>query len=206
MEKLISGKALTLRIGALKKNAKAWTAEIEFLAKSACVECVNTRNTSSINRLADATKDIGSRALMRWIAKHGPVTWDTEKKQFVLSDTKHKAMSEDVEAYEAELNKAPSYTAEAKESDSNPFTSYNFEARLKSFYEDAVKRSKDVDRKGKKDKKGNKDNFDGLSKFVSWYTQQPVKMERTVSKKPVAKAKHGKVRKLTAATETVASA
>jgi hypothetical protein len=201
MEKLISGKALTLRIATLAKNTKGWIKEIEFLAQSACVECVKTRNTSSINRLAEATKHIGARALMRWIQKNGPVVWDKDKKAFVLSDDKHKSMSEDVEKYQAELAKAPSYTAEAKESDSNPFTSFNLRERLISLHKQASEKQKDHERRGKQDKSGKADNFTGLAALADLIATMPVAMERK-AKAPAPKPKSGKGRRITAKTET----
>lgn len=207
---LLKGKALKVEIGAIRKDGKLLTARIEHAAKSACVEAVNTRNTSAINMLADATKDIGSRALIRWLDKHGPVKWDKDadnaltgtKGAFVLNEKKYEAAKADVEAYAAQLDEAPTYIAAQAKSDSNPFTGLDFTARLKSLIKqaDAIKADPD-----KAAAEGN--DFQLLETVRMIVNGATVKVSAT-AQAPAPKPKSGKGKhvKLTAATETVATA
>ena len=197
---LLKGKALSLAIAQLGKDLKQTIATIEYLAKSACVEAVNTGNTTHLNKLADVTQHIGSRALMRWIAKHGPVTYDTESGTFQISDKKREAAKADIAAYTAELEKAPGFVAAAKPSDGNPFKGMDLTARVKSLIKQAKEVMADPERK---DAEGN--NFAILSQLETLIANAPVKISATAGK-PESKPKHGKVRKLTAETETVATA
>lgn len=207
---LLKGKALKVEIGKIGKDGKLLTARIEHAAKSACVEAVNTRNTSAINMLAHVTKDIGSRALMRWIEKHGPVKWDKDadnsfsgkKGAFVLNEKKYEAAKADIDAYTEELAKSPTYVAEQAASDSNPFTDFDLRARLISLLKKADDVAKDEARKGKAT-----DDLTGLEGLRGFIASLPVRVSKE-AKAPVAKPTSGKGKhvKLTAATETVATA
>lgn len=199
MSTLIKGKELTLRIGALAKQGKAMVKEIEFLAKCACVEAVATRNCNSINRLRDATRDIGGGALMLWIKKHGPVTYDKASDKFVLNDKKHEAAKEKGEAYQTELEAAKSYAEAAPASMKNP---------LKFDLDDAVraliKRAERAMAEAEQDAEAQVD-VKSLPKLIEFAATLPIKVKATAGK-PAPKSKSSKGRTLTAETETVATA
>lgn len=203
MTDLIKGKALTLRIGALAKNAKAMVQEIHYLAQCACVEAVETRNVSKINALHKACRDIGVNPLMRWLAKHGPVTWDIAEQTFKFNEDKRKAAEEEGEAYAERLAETPVLT-EQKKSDVDAFIAFDLEQRIKSIIAQAEAKQADADRKGKTDKNGKADSFALLTELKTILALAPSK----TAKAPVAKAKSskGKHVKLTAETETVATA
>lgn len=203
MATLIKGKALTLRIGALAKNAKDMVAEIHYLAQCACVEAVETRNVTKINKLYEACRDVGVNPLMRWLAKHGPVSWNMTEQTFEFNEDKRKIAEEKGEAYATELSETPVLT-EQKKSDVNAFIAFDLEQRIKSIIAQAEAKQADADRKGKTDKNGKADSFALLTELKTILALAPSK----TAKAPVAKAKSGKVKhvKLTAATETVATA
>lgn len=200
MDKLLSGKELKIAIGTLKKDAKGWVARIEHLAQSACVEAAKSGNCTAINLLADATKDIGSRAVMRWLEKHGPVKWDKDEDAFVMSDKKYEKAHADVAAYTAEIAKADSYAKAAKPSDSNPFM---FD--LNDAIHGLVKRTEGA--KAKATEEGATVSIDEATyaKLIELASSLPVKVKATAGTK-APKPKSSKGRTLTAETETVATA
>lgn len=195
MDKLLSGKELKLAIGTLKKDAKGWVARIEHLAQSACVEAAKSGNCTAINMLADATKDIGSRAVMRWLEKHGPVKWDKDADEFVMSEKKYQKAHADVPAYTAEIAKAEGYAKAAKPSDSNPFT-FDLDNAIRGL----LKRSENAKARATEEGASVTINEATFAKLVELAISLPVKVKAT------ADSKASKGRTLTAATETVASA
>lgn len=199
MEAIIKGKELTVRIGTLAKNGKAMVKEIEFLAKCSCIEAVATRNCNSINRLRDATRDIGGGALMLWIKKHGPVSYDKEADKFVLHDKKQEEAKAKGEAYKTELEAAKSYAEAAPQSIKNP---------LKFDLNDAVraliKRAQRAETEAADDAKAEVD-VTSLPKLIEFAATLPIKVKATADK-AASKSKSGKGRTLTAETETVATA
>lgn len=205
MEALIKGAELKKAIGQLKKDAKGWVARIEHLAQSACVEAVATRNCSAINMLADATKEIGSRAVMRWLEKHGPVKWDKEENKFLMSDKKHEAMKAKGEEYAKELAASKSYVQEQTKADSNPFVEFDLRSRIASLIKQAEAKQADDNRKTEATQAGKADDFTGLTELKAMLATLPVKVSATAGK-TAPKSKSGKGVTLTAATETVATA
>lgn len=200
MDKLLSGKELKLAIGTLKKDAKTWVARIEHLAQSCCVEAAKSGNCTAINMLADATKDIGSRAVMRWLEKHGPVKWDKDADEFVMSEKKYEKAHADVPAYAAEIAKAEGYAKAAKPSDSNPFT-FDLNDAIRSL----VTRTNTAKAKASEDGATVTVDETVFAKLVELANSLPVKV-KPIAENKASKPKSSKGRTLTAATETVASA
>lgn len=192
---IMSAPELTKRIVALEKSAKTMVNEIEFLARSACAIAVKSGNVTPINRLAIATKDVGSRALIRWLDKNGPVKWDKDainpvdktKGAFVSHEKKMNAAKElGEDAYAAKLAETPTYVAEQAKSDSNPFTDYDLYQAVKRELAKADKIAADTERKGKTN-----DNLAGLEGLRGLFNSWPVPVAKE-AKAPIAKAKSGK--------------
>lgn len=196
---IIKGKELTMRIGALAKQGKAMVKEIEYLAKCACIEAVETRNCNSINRLREATKDIGGGALMLWIKKHGPVKYNKDEDKFELHDTKQKEMKEKGEAYKTELNSAKSYAADAPAFIKNPLK-FNLDDAVRAL----IKRAERAAKEAEEDEKAEVD-VKSLPKLIEFANTLPTRIAATAGK-AAPKSKSGKGVSLTAETETVATA
>lgn len=199
MEALVKGKELTLRIGALAKNGKLMVKEIEFLAKCACVEAVATRNCNSINRLRDATRDIGGGALMLWIKKHGPVKYNKDSDKFELHDKRQTEMKAQGEAYTKSLDEAKSYAEAAPASMKNPLK-FDLNDRIRALIKAAERAAAEAEQ----DAEAQVD-VASLPKLIEFANTLPVKVKATAGK-TASKPSSSKGKSLTAETETVASA
>lgn len=131
MTAILKGKALADEIKAIAKDAKAFEARLHIACASVCAEAIATGNLTHLMQLDAAVEHVGRRAVRRWLAKHGPVSWDNEAKAFKFNETKRKeAIDKGVDAYGKELLAAPTYTAEATKSDTDPFTAFDVFAML----------------------------------------------------------------------------
>lgn len=166
---LLKGAALTKEIDAIGKSATQMLARIHHAAASACAEALELRNCNAINRLDKACEHVGGRALRRWLAKHGPVTWDSEAKKFVLSNDKCEELDEEFdssEEYGEELATGASPTEEAKPNDSNPFQKFDTNALLAN-----IKRKYEA--LTDEQKADPRNNFANIDKILELYGKTP---------------------------------
>lgn len=173
---LLKGKDLTKAIDELSKSATAMLAKIHHLAASACAEALELRNANAINRLDVACEHVGGRALRRWLAKHGPVKWDSEKAKFVLSDEKCEKLDEEYEdanEYGEELATGASPTSEAKASDTNPFKPFDTSAMLASI----KRRYDDLTDEQKADPRNNFANIEAILELYAKTPKLPKKVK-----------------------------
>ena len=116
---IVKGKALNKLIADIGNSANRLTNQINVACHSAALHVLEHGNTTPINNLCDAAKNVThNNAVNRWFAEYcNWVKWDTKEKSFVLKPELRKAvLLEDgtvdpdvVEEYMATLIDAKSY-------------------------------------------------------------------------------------------------
>lgn len=166
---LLAGKTLGKRIEALAKTADEIKKEVHLLACSVCVEAVATGNLTHLMQFDKAVEHIGRRQVRRWLAKHGPVKWDTKEERFVFAETKrNEAIEKGTEAYGNELFTGPTYDQEATASDTDPFKAFDLPAILRGI----AKRKDNLE-----DPNDARHDFTGLDKLIELVNALPVKVK-----------------------------
>jgi hypothetical protein len=166
---LLAGKTLGKRIEALAKTTSELQKEIHLIACSVCVEAVATGNLTHLMQFDKAVEHTGRRQVRRWLAKHGPVKWDTKEERFVFSDVKRaEATTKGTEVYGKELLTGPTYIDEATASDTDPFKAFDLPAILNAI----IKRKDNIE-----DETDARHDFTGLDKLVELVKSLPPKVK-----------------------------
>lgn len=178
---LYKGAKLKSALAVLLKTGEELREEIHLIACSVCVEAITTGNLTHLLQLDAATANLGQRELRRWLAKHGPVKWDTKQKRFVFADAKREAaVEEGSEAYGSRLLDGPTYVEEATETDADPFKAFDIPSMLRSI----AKRRDNVE-----DPSDARHDFTGLDELYELVNKLPVKIKPKADKKAKAPAK-----------------